>query len=87
MLKYLCIINHSVFVGEKEEGQSKSDVVTFGVPLRQSVRYANVVIGLSDGIQGSYIYRYSPIIVAKCVLHIKEKGLWIVFINLIDSLS
>ena len=87
MLEYSCIINHSVFVGEKEEGQSKSDVVIFGVPPRQSIRYANVAIGLSDGIQESYIYRYSPIIVAKCAFHIKEKGLWTVFINLVESLS
>jgi len=86
MSKYLCIINHSGFVGEKEEGQSKSDVVILGVPLRQSVRYANVAIGLSDGTQESHIYRYSSIIVAKYTFHIKEKGLWIMFINPADSL-
>ena len=87
MLKYLCIINHSGSAGEMEEGQSKSDAAIFGVPLRQSVRYANVAIGLSDGIQESYIYGYLPIVVAKCAFYIKEKGLQIIFINLVDSLS
>ena len=86
MLKYLCVINHSVFVGEKEDSQNRSDVAIFGVPLRQSVRYA-VVIGLSNGIHESYIYGYLPIIAAKCAFYIKEKGLWIMFINLADSLS
>ena len=87
MLKCLCIINHSVFVGEMEEGQSKSDVAIFGVPPRQSLRYANVAISTFDENRESYIYGYLPIIVAKCGLYIKEKGLWIMFTNLVDSLS
>ena len=87
MLKYLCIINHSVFVGEKVEGRSKSDVAIFGAPLRQSLRYANVAISIFDGNQESHIYGYVPIIVAKCGQYIMEKGLWIMFRNLADSLS
>jgi hypothetical protein len=75
MLKYLCVINHSVFVGEKVEGQSKSNVAIFGTPLRQSLRYANVAISISDGNQESHIYGYLPIIVAQCGWYIKEKGL------------
>ena len=87
MLKYLCIINHSVFVGEMEEGQSKSDVAIFGVPLRQSLQYANLAIEIFDENQGPHIYGYLPVIVVICGWYIKEKGLWIILINLVDSLS
>jgi hypothetical protein len=46
----------------------------FGVPLQQSVRYANVAISLSDANGQSYIYGYVPIVVAKCGVFLKEKG-------------
>jgi hypothetical protein len=54
---------------ETEESQG-----IFGVPLQQSVRYANVAISLSDGNGQSYIYGYVPIVVAKCGVFLKEKG-------------
>ena len=46
----------------------------FGVPLRQSITYANVAISLLDGNGKSYIYGYVPIVVAKCGVYLKEKG-------------
>ena len=47
----------------------------FGVPLRQSISYANVAISLVDSEGKSYIYGYVPIVVAKCGVYLKEKGL------------
>jgi GTPase-activating protein SAC7 len=46
----------------------------FGVPLRQSITYANVAISLVDEHGQSYIYGYVPIVVAKCGVYLKEKG-------------
>lgn len=46
----------------------------FGVPLRQSITYANVAISLINGEGKSYIYGYVPIVVAKCGVFLKEKG-------------
>jgi hypothetical protein len=46
----------------------------FGVPLRQSIVYANVAISLVDSNGKSYIYGYVPIVVAKCGVFLKEKG-------------
>lgn len=46
----------------------------FGVPLRQSITYANVAISLVDEKGKSYIYGYVPIVVAKCGVFLKEKG-------------
>lgn len=46
----------------------------FGVPLRQSITYANVAISLIDESGQSYIYGYVPIVVAKCGVFLKEKG-------------
>jgi hypothetical protein len=48
----------------------------FGVPLRQSITYANVAISLVDTEGKSYIYGYVPIVVAKCGVFLKEKGGW-----------
>ncbi|KAI3343867.1 hypothetical protein F4824DRAFT_494124 [Ustulina deusta] len=46
----------------------------FGVPLRQSITYANVAISLIDENGQSYIYGYVPIVVAKCGVYLKEKA-------------
>ncbi|KAI0166084.1 RhoGAP-domain-containing protein [Xylariaceae sp. FL1272] len=46
----------------------------FGVPLRQSITYANVAISLVDEDGQSYIYGYVPIVVAKCGVYLKEKA-------------
>ncbi|TPX08950.1 uncharacterized protein E0L32_009529 [Thyridium curvatum] len=46
----------------------------FGVPLRQSITYANVAISLIDSNGKSYIYGYVPIVVAKCGVFLKEKA-------------
>lgn len=47
----------------------------FGVPLRESITYANVAISLVDAEGKSYIYGYVPIVVAKCGVYLKEKGM------------
>ncbi|RYP09410.1 hypothetical protein DL764_001289 [Monosporascus ibericus] len=44
----------------------------FGVPLRESITYANVAISLVDEDGKSYIYGYVPIVVAKCGVFLKE---------------
>lgn len=49
----------------------------FGVPLIISVRYANVAISLQDAEGKSYVYGYVPIVVAKCGVFLKEKGMTI----------
>ncbi|KAH6624485.1 hypothetical protein B0J18DRAFT_465702 [Chaetomium sp. MPI-SDFR-AT-0129] len=46
----------------------------FGVPLRQSITYANVAISLIDEDGKSYIYGYVPIVVAKCGVFLKERA-------------
>jgi hypothetical protein len=48
----------------------------FGVPLRESIGYANVAISLVDNEGKSYIYGYVPIVVAKCGVYLKEKGMY-----------
>ncbi|KHO00741.1 GPI biosynthesis protein Pig-F [Metarhizium album ARSEF 1941] len=50
----------------------------FGVPLRQSITYANVAISLLDENGKSYIYGYVPIVVAKCGVFLKEKGMFVI---------
>lgn len=46
----------------------------FGVPLQESIKYANVAISLTNEQGESYIYGYVPIVVAKCGVFLKEKG-------------
>ena len=46
----------------------------FGVPLAESIRYANVAISLTNEKGESFIYGYVPIVVAKCGVFLKEKG-------------
>ena len=47
----------------------------FGVPLNVSIRYANVAISLMNEQGESFIYGYVPIVVAKCGVFLKEKGI------------
>lgn len=56
------------FVTETERG-------IFGVPLNVSIKYANVAISLTNEKGESFIYGYVPIVVAKCGVFLKEKGL------------
>lgn len=44
------------------------------MPLQDSIRYANVAISLINDEGHSYIYGYVPIVVAKCGVFLKEKG-------------
>lgn len=46
----------------------------FGVPLHDSIKYANVAISLTNEHGESFIYGYVPIVVAKCGVFLKEKG-------------
>lgn len=47
----------------------------FGVPLSDSIKYANVAISLTNDEGESFIYGYVPIVVAKCGVYLKEKGI------------
>ena len=60
-------------VANSASSESKQQGI-FGVPLRQSITYANVAISLVDEAGKSYIYGYVPIVVAKCGVYLKEKG-------------
>lgn len=44
----------------------------FGVPLRESIFYANVAISLADETGKQFIYGYVPIVVAKIGVFLKE---------------
>ncbi|KAF8443429.1 hypothetical protein BGX38DRAFT_1271947 [Terfezia claveryi] len=57
-----------------KEGLSKEKPGIFGVPLWQSIEYANVAISLTDANGNSFIYGYVPIVVAKCGVFLKEKA-------------
>ena len=47
----------------------------FGIPLEVSIKYANVAISLLNEQGESFIYGYVPIVVAKCGVFLKEKGI------------
>lgn len=75
-------LQRCVFFQSKQRILSKLKTVEpspgiFGVPLRQSITYANVAISLVDAEGKSYIYGYVPIVVAKCGVYLKEKGTYI----------
>jgi len=55
----------------------------FGVPLQNSIKYANVAISLTNEQGESYVYGYVPIVIAKCGVFLKEKGMafWIVSLS------
>ncbi|KAL2146056.1 hypothetical protein VTI28DRAFT_5395 [Corynascus sepedonium] len=57
-----------------QESQEHRPQGIFGVPLRQSITYANVAISLVDEDGKSYIYGYVPIVVAKCGVFLKERA-------------
>ena len=66
----------SKFKKKSKEDEEKAPVPAgiFGVPLKQSIAYANVAISLTNEHGQSYIYGYVPIVIAKCGVFLKEKG-------------
>ncbi|KAH7384048.1 Rho-GTPase-activating protein 5 [Phaeosphaeria sp. MPI-PUGE-AT-0046c] len=59
---------------KKEDEKEAVQPGIFGVPLIQSIPYANVAISLFNEHGESYIYGYVPIVVAKCGVYLKEKA-------------
>ncbi|KAH7067677.1 Rho-GTPase-activating protein 5 [Paraphoma chrysanthemicola] len=59
---------------KKDEDKEAALPGIFGVPLIQSIPYANVAISLFNEHGESYIYGYVPIVVAKCGVYLKEKA-------------
>lgn len=59
---------------EKNEENARISPGIFGVPLAESIRYANVAISLTNESGESFIYGYVPIVVAKCGVFLKEKA-------------
>ncbi|KAL7272678.1 GTPase activating protein (GAP) for Rho1p [Rhizina undulata] len=55
-----------------KEGGNKGGI--FGVPLYQSIQYANVAISLTDEKGEQFVYGYVPVVVAKCGVYLKEKA-------------
>ncbi|KAL4981048.1 hypothetical protein BDW66DRAFT_123780 [Aspergillus desertorum] len=58
----------------KEEPKEKTQQGIFGIPLKVSIKYANVAISLTNDNGESFIYGYVPIVVAKCGVFLKEKA-------------
>ncbi|KAL3460817.1 hypothetical protein BJX64DRAFT_289949 [Aspergillus heterothallicus] len=58
----------------KEEPKENTRQGIFGVPLKVSIKYANVAISLTNDNGESFIYGYVPIVVAKCGVFLKEKA-------------
>lgn len=52
----------------------EAPVGIFGVPLEDSINYANVAISLTDENGQNYVYGYVPIVIAKCGVFLKERG-------------
>jgi hypothetical protein len=48
--------------------------IVFGMPLKQSITYANVAISLTNEAGESFVYGYVPIVVGRCGVYLKEKG-------------
>lgn len=46
----------------------------FGIPLRESLRYASVQISTADPQGDLYVWGYIPVVVAKCGLFLKENA-------------
>lgn len=67
--------NSGAMAKQSDLADNTPPVGIFGVPLRQSITYANVAISLVDPEGKSYIYGYVPIVVAKCGVYLKEKGM------------
>ncbi|KAI9678052.1 MAG: hypothetical protein M1817_005996 [Caeruleum heppii] len=59
---------------KKEEEKVEAPSGIFGVPLQESIKYANVAISLTDADGKSFIYGYVPIVIAKCGVYLKEKA-------------
>ncbi|KIX05103.1 uncharacterized protein Z518_05975 [Rhinocladiella mackenziei CBS 650.93] len=59
---------------EKTDEKAEAGPGIFGVPLAESIRYANVAISLQNENGESFIYGYVPIVVAKCGVFLKEKA-------------
>ncbi|KAL4920677.1 hypothetical protein BDW62DRAFT_176036 [Aspergillus aurantiobrunneus] len=58
----------------KEEPKEQTQQGIFGIPLKVSIKYANVAISLTNDNGDSFIYGYVPIVVAKCGVFLKEKA-------------
>ncbi|KAG8967500.1 hypothetical protein FRC03_009877 [Tulasnella sp. 419] len=51
-----------------------SGSTVFGIPLRESLRYASVHISTANAAGELYVWGYIPVVVAKCGLYLKEHG-------------
>lgn len=56
----------------KEKKQNENRV--FGVPLRQSLKYASVAISIAGDDGQQYVWGYVPVVVAKVGLYLKENA-------------
>lgn len=59
---------------KSKQASSSSPGAVFGVPLRQSLRYASVQIFTANQNNVLYVWGYIPVVVAKCGLFLKENG-------------
>jgi hypothetical protein len=68
-IRVVCMFALTVFMSLALEQRG-----IFGLPLITSIEYANVAISLFNDKGEPYIYGYVPIVVAKCGVFLKEKG-------------
>ncbi|CAE6441874.1 unnamed protein product [Rhizoctonia solani] len=61
---------------DPEEFVKHTPHTVFGIPLRESLRYASVQISTANPQGELYVWGYIPVVVAKCGLFLKENGIY-----------
>ncbi|KAH7097409.1 Rho GTPase activation protein [Auriculariales sp. MPI-PUGE-AT-0066] len=59
---------------KEKDGEEGGGSTVFGVPLRESLKYASVHISTANANGELYIWGYIPVVVAKCGLYLKENS-------------
>ncbi|KAJ1026809.1 hypothetical protein NDA16_002106 [Ustilago loliicola] len=60
--------------GRNNKEKKQNDNRVFGVPLRQSLKYASVAISVAGEDGQQYVWGYVPVVVAKVGLYLKENA-------------
>ncbi|KZP00384.1 Rho GTPase activation protein [Calocera viscosa TUFC12733] len=78
---FSCLPMHCVILSTSAAGTDPNAPPTqatagkvFGVPLRESLKYASVQISTADQNGELYVWGYVPVVVAKCGLYLKENA-------------
>lgn len=60
--------------GRSQKDKKQADNRVFGVPLRQSLKYASVAISIAGEDGQQYVWGYVPVVVAKVGLYLKDNA-------------